>query len=377
MRKTLIIAGAIVAVSALGAGAWVLQRLGDVPTLDVHAQPFPATGDEPGPDASRSLRVTYLGVTTMLFDDGETAFLTDGFFSRPGFRRVATSSLTPDVDGIGRVLERIGVEELAAVVPLHAHFDHAMDAPTVAELTGARVIGSESVTNIARGHLLPEDRIQLIEDGETVELGQFRLRFIESVHAPGDRAAGIIKEPLTTPAHATAYRTGTVYSLLVEHQDRRILVNSSAGFLPGKLAGHQADVVYLGIGDLGFQDEAYRQAYWDEVVAAVGAKRVVLTHWDDLFEPLGERLKPAPRLYQDHAPAMVSLYALKQRDGVELRLPRAFVAADPFSGLPEPADEEPPLRLRRLPGYLPAPTADDDDDGVDGSEVGTHQSVGR
>lgn len=363
----------VVAGTAVGVALWAGQRLADVPSLDVHAQPFPETeADVALADPSR-LRVTFVGTTTLLFDDGETAFLTDGFFSRPPFLEVVLSPLTPNRQRIQGALDRLGVTRLEAVVPLHAHFDHAMDAPTVAELTSARVIGSESVTHIARGHPLPAGRIQLVEDGESLQLGRFRLTFIESRHAPGDRAPGVITAPVETPAHATQYRTGTVYSLLVEHEGRRVLVHSTAGFLEGKLAGQQADVVYLGIGDLGPQGEAYHRAYWDEVVAAVGARRVVLTHWDNLFEPLADRLQPAPRLYQHHAPAMVSLYALKQRDGVELRLPRVFVAADPFAGLsmaPDEAEEFEPLPLPLpLPRRLPLPAGD--------PPAPPHQSVGR
>lgn len=351
MRRFLIIGAVVLVAVAISVALWAGQRLADVPSLDVHAQPFPESDAGLILAAPARLRVTFLGVTTLLFDDGETAFLTDGFFSRPSFSEVVLSPLVPDLEEISRVLERIGAERLEAVIPLHAHYDHAMDAPSVAELTQALVIGSESVTNIARGHPLPERQIQLIEDGETIGLGRFRLTFIESLHAPGDRAPGVITDPLKPPAHATRFRTGTVYSMLVEHDGRRLLVHSSAGFLPGKLADHQADVVYLGIGDLGSQSESYRQAYWDEVVAAVDARRVVLTHWDNLFVRLGDRLQPAPRLYQNHEPAMESLYALKQRDDVDLRLPRVFVAADPFAGLPIEPDEAEPLRLQLpLPG---------------------------
>jgi len=38
-----------------------------------------AAVQETGP----GLRVMFLGVSTLLFDDGDTAILTDGFFTRP------------------------------------------------------------------------------------------------------------------------------------------------------------------------------------------------------------------------------------------------------------------------------------------------------
>ncbi len=42
-------------------------------------------------------------------------------------------------------------------------------------------------------------------------------------------------------------------------------------------------MVYLGIGQLGLQPESYFVEYWTEAVRAVGARRVVLIHWDDFF----------------------------------------------------------------------------------------------
>ena len=60
----------------------------------------------------------------------------------------------------------------------------------------------------------------------------------------------------------------------------------------------RADVAYLGVGQLGVQDEGYIRDYWTETVAAVGARRVVLTHWDDFFRPIdaGARMLPAMKL---------------------------------------------------------------------------------
>src|SRR6185369_2427566 len=80
--------------------------------------PFP---DEKLP----GLRVTFLGVSTLLFSDGENAILTDGFFSRPSKGSTLFGKLTPNRDLIARCLRRAGVMNLKAVIVLHSHFDHA------------------------------------------------------------------------------------------------------------------------------------------------------------------------------------------------------------------------------------------------------------
>ncbi|MGH3523562.1 MAG: MBL fold metallo-hydrolase, partial [Mycobacterium sp.] len=45
------------------------------------------------PDAP--LTVTWLGVSTLLLDDGSSALMTDGYFSRPSLTRVALGKVSP------------------------------------------------------------------------------------------------------------------------------------------------------------------------------------------------------------------------------------------------------------------------------------------
>ena len=52
------------------------------------------------------------------------------------------------------------------------------------------------------------------------------------------------------------------------------------------MTGAEADVAYLGVGQLGIQSDDYIETYWRETVRATGARRVVLIHWDDFFRPL-------------------------------------------------------------------------------------------
>ena len=90
---------------------------------------------------------------------------------------------------------------------------------------------------------------------------------------------------MVPPVKVSAYRCGEAWSTLIHHRPsgRRLLIQGSAGFLKGSLDGHCAEVVYLGVGQLGVQPRSYLVDYWTEVVCAVGARRVVLIHWDDFF----------------------------------------------------------------------------------------------
>ena len=58
--------------------------------------------DVPAAAAEAPLTVTWAGVTTLLIDDGSSALMTDGFFSRPGLAVVGLGQIAPSaarIDG--------------------------------------------------------------------------------------------------------------------------------------------------------------------------------------------------------------------------------------------------------------------------------------
>jgi L-ascorbate metabolism protein UlaG (beta-lactamase superfamily) len=298
------------------------------PDLASYAARFDVPGADPG------LAVTFLGVTSLLLDDGRSRVLTDGFFSRPSLLTVGLRRLAPDRSRIGAALDRVGVEQLDAVVPLHTHYDHAMDSAAVAARTGAVLAGGGSAAELARGHGLGEDRIRVVAPGDTVTFGSFRLTWVLSDHCPPDRYPGPITEPVVPPARVREYRCGEAWSLLVGHRSgRTALIQGSAGFVPGSLAGHRADVAYLGVGQLGLLPESYLRAYWAETVEAVGARRVVLVHWDDFFRPLDRPLRALPFAGDDLDATMRVLGRLADQQGVALHLPTLWRREDPWSSL--------------------------------------------
>jgi len=250
-----------------------------------------------------ALSVRFTGTSTLLFSDGETDWMVDGWFSRFGPAALAGGEIAPDVPAIARGLERNGVTRLAAVIPVHSHFDHAMDAPEVARRTGAILLGSPSTANIARGWGLPETQIRIARSGEPVAFGRFEITLIETRHFefpdPEVRARALadpeITAPLVPPVPAFDYRLGTPYAIHVRHPLGRFLIQGSAGWVPGGLAGRDADVVFLGIGGLGTQTPDYRETYWQETVVATGARRVIPIHWDSLTGPIEGPFVGEPR----------------------------------------------------------------------------------
>ena len=328
----------LLAVSAAGL-AWMLQQH---PSLLPYSVLAWKTDKAP---ATAPLRVTFLGVATLLLDDGETALLTDGFFSRPDRMKSFLGKVEPDLDNIARGLARAGIAlkdqapgpgrsgQLAAVIPLHSHYDHAMDAPEVAKRTGAVLLGSESTANVGRGWGLPDAQIRVAKLGQPMQYGRFTITLYPSLHAPTGFTGGEIAQPLVPPVRASEYKEGQSYAMLVQHDGRSLLITGSAGFVPGALKGVKAEVVLLGIGTMGQRTDAHRQDYWREVVQTTGAKRVIPIHWDDFWLPADQPMQPLPPPLDKFDVSMQFLTARGAAERVDIRLPLAWQAMDVFNGL--------------------------------------------
>ena len=212
--------------------------------------------------------------------------MVDGWFTRPSAAALASGRIAPDPEAVRRGLARNRANRLAVVIPVHSHYDHAMDSPEVAKQTGALLLGSPATANIARGWGLPEERIRIAHDREPVRFGQFEIALIGSRHfqfpdpAIREKALGHaeIEAPLVPPVGLYDYHLGIPYAIHVRHPLGTFLVQGSAGYVEGGLAGYFADVVFLGIGGLGTQTDDYREAYWRETVTTTNASRIVPVH---------------------------------------------------------------------------------------------------
>ncbi len=204
----------------------------------------------------------------------------------------------------------------------------------MAAATRARLLGGASAGHIGVGGGLPEDRITVVPPGQPVAWGRFTLTLIESTHCPPDRYPGVIEQPVRPPARTSAYRCGEAWSILLEHASgRTALIQGSARFVRGALTDRAAEVAYLGVGQLGHQDPGYIREYWRETVEAVGARRVVLIHWDDFFRPLIEPLRALPYFMDDLDASMRVLVPLAREQDVPVHFPTLWRREDPWAGL--------------------------------------------
>lgn len=315
---------------AVGALAFLL-------TLGVSAPQLPAsTGAQVQPQTP--VKTLFLGTSSMLWTDGKTHWMLDGFLSRQAVLDVALRPIqvdSPRVDATAQAaFKALNIPPvLAGVLVAHSHYDHSLDAPYLVKKYGGEVYGSGSTQNIALGQGLPADQIQLLGDGATVHLGDFTLQAVRSAHAPTGFTGGFNTQPLLLPAHALAFKEGVSYMFVVSHSARPgkplAIIQPSAGFVPGQTRGIETELVFLGVGGLGKLKEAEVEAYWTELVVHTRAKRVAMIHWDDFTQPLlrdgkVQALVPMPRLMDNLQQSTLILQRLAERDGVELSLLQAF-----------------------------------------------------
>jgi L-ascorbate metabolism protein UlaG (beta-lactamase superfamily) len=273
----------------------------------------------------------------LLIDDGADAILIDGYFTRPDVTS-GSSTVTPDDGKIEAALETAQVStttttralRLAAVVVNHSHYDHALDAPEVANKTTALLVGSTTTANIGRGRTVPvpEDRLRTFNAaGESnFCLGRFRVTAVPTGHLQ----LPLIPTPsgeITTPSNPTtvdAYVDGGTYAIFVRRRARTIMVQGSAGFAPGALQGRRADVVYLAVAGLTSLLPSSND-YWNETVGMVMPRRIFPIHWDPLGGPLTDspQFQAGLNFAEDRA----------TNANIEFQKPAVGQKLEPFAGL--------------------------------------------
>ncbi len=253
--------------------------------------------EAPKPPAG-GVKVTFFGVSTLLFDDGVNRVMIDGFFSRLSLDKLLAGPVSTDTCAVDRALKRAQIGSVDGVFVAHSHYDHAFDVAYVAEKTKAVIYGSPSTYNIAKGGKVPPCQRKIFEAGRKYEFGKFTVTVLEGRHSPPFPIRGInddlgqtIDEPLAQPADRKAYKEGGAFDFLIEHEGKSILVIPATNYRAESLEGVKADVLFLSTATLGIQTEKFREDYYDNTVGRLRPELVIPIHWDNFFLPLGDELK--------------------------------------------------------------------------------------
>jgi L-ascorbate metabolism protein UlaG (beta-lactamase superfamily) len=257
-----------------------------------------------------AVRVRWLGTAGFAIEHEGAVLLLDPYVTRASLGRCLLSALRPDAAAIARYTPRAD-----AIVLGHTHFDHALDAPSIALATGAMVFGSRSAAALCRAAGVPEARVRDVERGPgsdpaVAEVGPFRLRFVPSAHSRFFFGrvpfAGEIADCDDVPMRTERYRCGAVFAVEIRVAGRTIVHLGSAELLPAPFEVTEPDLTLLcTAGWTSSKDLPER------VARALSPKAVLLSHWDDFFSPIdrGARMLPAMQV-----PRLVDRLARASRD---------------------------------------------------------------
>jgi L-ascorbate metabolism protein UlaG (beta-lactamase superfamily) len=238
--------------------------------------------------------LTFLGTNTLFITKDDASILVDPHFSRPSLYQLF-SKIKPDKEKIHLGLKALGVKKLNGVLLTHTHYDHALDAAEVIDQVGGTLYGSESAVNLAKGAGFPEEKFQLVTPNMSLKIGNLCLIWLEAQHIPFPPPLswfmperGKISQRIKPPLHFWKYQTGTVFAILIDH----LLVLGSAGLLPEKYQNLSVETIALSVGGLETKSFRYLKKLFDQTVIQTGAKKVLLSHWDNFFQPISQRIQP-------------------------------------------------------------------------------------
>ena len=296
IKKGLLVSLGVVILCLVASMVFLLQPSG-------HMSDFQKWQYQPSEKSSAppTLKVKFFGVSTLLFDDGKTQILIDGFFSRPSLSQVLFQKIQSQPEVIQRMIQQQHLQRTRAILVTHSHYDHALDIAELGKrLPNTKIIGSSSTLNIARGGRVAEQQLIQIQPLQPMSFGEFKVTAIPSRHTPPTAVNNDLGEeifqPLQQPAHFSEFKEGHSFDYLIEHQGHTVLVKASTGAIPDQLKNLKVDTLFLGIAQLSRQSTKFQQNYLDQTLNTLKPKVVVPIHWDDFFKPVDQPLEFLPYL---------------------------------------------------------------------------------
>lgn len=242
-------------------------------------------------NASR-VRIRWLGTAGFeLACDGHVVLI-DPYLTRASLRRCVMVPLRSDAATVRRYITAAD-----AIVCGHTHFDHVLDVPTIARLTGGKVYGSRSAVNLCRAAGIDASQLADVESpgrATTVEVGPFRLRFVPSAHSPflfgRVPLEGDISDCDEVPLRTNQYRCGAVFGVLIEVAGRTLYHVGSAN-LAQRPPVPNVDLLLLCTAGWHATRDFPRR-----MLSAVSPGAVLLSHWDNFFTPIERSATALPAI---------------------------------------------------------------------------------
>ncbi len=294
-------------------------------------QPVP-TPSEPTPKQADALEIQYFSVGCFKIKYGESAILTDPFWSHLSKATALLGKVIPDSAQIEPHLPTL--DDIDGVLVCHAHYDHILDLPYISPRLQAEtpLIGSKTMRHTLAPFQLPHPITEVNtfmaepeKHGEWIDLdgGKVRVLPIKAGHPNHLWFIHLwnqeLSEDLTEiPTKGKHWQEGVTLGFLIDFMDAggnesngnrtddnaangnrtddnapiensikyRVFFQSSStpypsGFIPQSiLEEHPVDAALLGMDFIDMQLKGERN-----VMPYLKSKTVIFCHWEDFFTP--------------------------------------------------------------------------------------------
>jgi len=248
-----------------------------------------------------AVRLTHLGAAGWEITAGDLTILLDPYLSRlryrgrfgsvdapaaPGDTRPVfgpDDDLVPDTATIDAHITRADY-----ILHSHSHFNHTLDMPYIARKTGARVMGTESTINLARGGGVPESQLFPVRGGEDYDFGAFSVKVVPSLHSALNGKhyfdSRVVPRDFHGPRRMDNDIEGGTLAYFLRVAGHRILWFGSMNYLEREVQGLRPDVAMIAAARQRLEIHDYTR----RLLRALGLPRLVIaTHWDEQSLPFG------------------------------------------------------------------------------------------
>ncbi len=245
----------------------------------------------------KMIKVRWTGAAGIEFVTEKDVILIDPFLSRLGKFQTFFQQVYARTDVLDQYIESLSAE-ISGVIAGHAHLDHALDIPYLAQKSDCKVIGSKSLDALLEMHGL-SDKVIVCKGQEVIELEEdITVTMVPSVH--GKVIMGRIPFPgeidpdEKLPIKAKSYRHGTVFIPKIKIEDTVFMHIGSADYIESQLDGHTCDVLFMCVPGWKRKD-----GYTSRLIDIVQPEVVVPFHFDDFSRPISKTGKAPLLPFQD------------------------------------------------------------------------------
>ncbi len=227
------------------------------------------------------------GTAAVEVRSGSASILIDPFYSRPSMWDLAAGPVAPDA-----VLLKRYVRRPDAVFVSHAHYDHFLDAPSIARRFGVPLyLPADGVRIATLAGVAPAD-IRVVGGGERIAVGDLEVEVVRARHPEVVTqllAGGIMPDVAALPIRYSDYKTDEALVFLIRHGNTTIAHLDAPDALASRLVERPVDVALVSVGVWYRRPQIFAR-----VGRALAPAVIVPIHHDDFLQPLSGGLVENP-----------------------------------------------------------------------------------